>query len=56
MNAYRDYFRACHVTYTTYLRWTTANKAIREYHLHVEKKNLEISRAFLNVARRRISA
>lgn len=53
MDHWTRYFRACKVTYTAYLRWQTDNLKIKGFHLHVCKKDVEVSRALMNVNRRR---
>lgn len=50
-----DYFAACKTFYRAYLFWKTDNKNIREYQLHIAKKDMELARAFMNVERRRIA-
>lgn len=54
MNGVRDAFAANKLYFRAYLIWKTPNANIREYHLHIAKKDLEIARAFLNVERRKV--
>lgn len=48
------YFKASHLYYTSYLYWATPNTKIREYHLHIAKRDMELARALLNVERKRL--